>query len=116
MSYQQEQGYPALLLPCHWLSRQQNPYEKNFGDVSICRSDISILERMSFALLTTESTGNSTLKRSQMNTERCTNFDLLLKMQYCEGPVSQFRGYDVTNKFCIVLTDLPSIIAYKEII
>ena len=58
---------------------------------------------MPFALLTTESTGNSTLKRSQMNTERRTNFDLLLKMQYCEGPVSQFRGYDVTNKFCIVL-------------
>ena len=51
-----------------------------------------------------------------MNTERRTNFDLLLKMQHCEGPASQFRGYGITNKFCIVLTDLPSIIAYKEII
>ena len=80
-------------------------YGKNFGVVSTPKSSMNISERMSFALLTAESTGNNTLKRSSTNTERRMNFDLILNIQYDGGPANRFREYDATNKFCTVLNE-----------
>jgi hypothetical protein len=80
-------------------------YGKNFGGVSTYKSSMGISERMSFALLTVESTGGNALKRSSTNTERRMNFDLILNMQYHGGPVNRFREYDATNKFCTVLNE-----------
>jgi hypothetical protein len=80
-------------------------YGKNFGDVSILKSDMSISERMSFALLTIECMESNIVRYVPMNSERRINFDLILKKLYGKDKVNQSQEYTATNKFCRVLDE-----------